>query len=66
MAFRSNILGTIIVIVSALNAGPIYAADLIPVRPPLIGSGFPTLMIMSGVCGAIWLARKVRERTRIH
>ena len=66
MAFRSSLLGTVIGVISASYAGPIFAADLVPVRPPLIGSGFPTLMIMGGVCGAIWLARKVRERTRMY
>ena len=54
---RSNLLGTIIVLSWALSAGPIFAADLVPVRPPLIGSGVPTLMIVGGLmCAAIWLA----------
>ena len=56
---RSNLLGTVIILSWALSAGPIFAADLVPVRPPLIGSGVPTLMIVGGLmCAAIWLAGK--------
>jgi hypothetical protein len=55
MGFR-YLLGTII---PALIAGPIFAADLVPVRSPLGGPGVPTLMIVSGImCVAIWLPGK--------
>ena len=56
---RSNQLGTVILAFSALIAGPIFAADLVPVRSPLSGPGVPTLMIVGGImCVAIWLAGK--------
>ena len=66
-----NVLGTVIVVFSALVAGPIFAADLVPVLatvdlvlvpPPLRGPGLPTpmvppLIVLGGIMGAaIWLA----------
>ena len=56
---RPNQLGTVILAFSALITGPIFAADLVPVRSPLGGPGVPTLMIVSGImCVAIWLPGK--------
>jgi hypothetical protein len=60
MPARSNLLGPAMVLFSALIAGPALAADLVLVRASFIGSGLPTLVIVGGIYGAIWLARKVR------
>ena len=59
-----NVLGTVIVVFSALVAGPIFAADLVPVlpaadlvpvRPPLSGPGLrhPGLGVDHHGCAAL-------------
>ena len=65
VGMRPNLFDRVIIVSSALIPGTIFAADLVPVRPPFFGPDVPSLVIVGGIMGlAIWLAGKLRERNR--
>ena len=66
MLTTSNQFGRAIVVLAALSTvlylvEPALAGT---VPGPLVGAGLPGLAVLGGVCGAIWLTRKLRGRGR--
>ena len=53
------------VLSTVLNLVEPAFAGITAVPAPLVGAGLPGLAVLGGVYGAIWLARKMRNRGRI-
>jgi len=51
---------TIFVITVLSSVDPAFAGTSVP--GPVVGAGLPGLAVLGGVYGAIWLARKLRDR----
>ncbi len=54
---------TIFVMTVLTSADPAFAG-ITAVPGPVVGAGLPGLAVLGGVYGAIWLARKLRDRKR--
>ena len=68
MLMVSNLFGRAIVVLAALSTvlSFVETAFATPAVPgPLVDAGLPGLATLSGVYGAIWLTRKLRNRRRI-
>ena len=70
MLIVSNLFGRAIVVLAVLSTAltlvePAFAGTTV-VPAPLVGVGLPGLAVLGGVYGAIWLARKMRNRGRIN
>ena len=66
MVIVSNLFGRTIVVLAALSTvlslvEPAFAVVSVPA--PLVGAGLPGLAVLGGVYGAIWLTRKLRDRS---